>query len=148
MGRGPLSKEVKAERALAKAQEWLKNVSGGTIEVDPEVLKEPEESAEDKFREAESVLIYFRTGGAQFKERQCRSCGEIFKYRWNVDSISCCSIDCYKAEFKKLNLRWDPLRDQSRRWGSFAPVVVPPAVLKLIESGDVPLEDLPQNMLA
>lgn len=148
MGRGPLSNKVKKERALAKAQEFLNSVSGDTIKVDPAILEEPEESTEDKLREAESVLIYFRTGGSRFKEKQCKNCGEIFKYRWNVDSITMCSVDCYKDALKKLGLRWDPSRDQSRRWGKFAPAVVPPAVLKLIESEDVLLEDPPHNMLA
>lgn len=145
MGRGPLSKKVKEERTLSSLKDWLASVGAEPEAV--EEIKKPDESVEDKLREAESVLIYFSTKGESFKEKTCKTCGGKFAYLWNVSSISNCSIECAKEALKQIGLTWDPSKDQARRWGPSVPVVVPPQALLEVKRSLDSQEDPPSDML-
>lgn len=96
--------------------------------------KLPIESTDDKMAEAEAVTLYFETKGHNFTHINCRNCGELFAYCWNRHAIKYCSVQCADSALKKLGLKWDPTREQSLRWGSTAPIVVPAAALPHVQS--------------
>lgn len=134
MARGPLKEETKRQRALEMAASMLAEL-GGTEEEIAEIkaVEAPVETVMDKIREAEAALIYFSTKGFRFKEKQCKTCGRVFAYRWEVDSISNCSLDCAKAALKQIGIIWDPHRTQAQRWGSCAPAVISPEALDVLK---------------
>lgn len=134
MGRGKLKETTKRTRALNQVNDWLTSVGGDAIEITEEVIQEPSESALDKIKEAEACLIYFSTKGSRFKEKICKTCGKKFAYRWEVDSISRCSVECHVIALEEIGLKWTPNKPQSERWGSTAPVVVPPVALEILKA--------------
>jgi hypothetical protein len=149
MGRGKLSEETKAKRALEEAAKVFELMGGSAEEFSSIPVELPAETTLDKMREAESAIIYFDTQGYKFKEKQCKFCGGTFAYRWNVTSISHCSIECAKGTLKQIGLTWDPSRDQSRRWGRYLPVVVPPAALTILKGQlNDSLGDQPPDIIA
>ena len=134
----PLKPTTKRRRVLDAASAWLEEAGVNLEETIPaeaieKATEEPAESVLEKIKEAEAALIFFSTKGSQFKRKICKTCGEEFAYRWEVDSISRCSIQCYEIALEEIGLKWDPNREQSRRWGPTAPVVVPPGALKVLE---------------
>jgi hypothetical protein len=134
MGRGKLSPEVVRQRALDKAAEVLRMLGGSDEELKQvATVEEPAETTLDKIREAESAIIYFDTQGFKFKEKICKTCGKKFAYRWNVDSISNCSIECCKESLRRIGLDWDPHRPQEQRWGRYLPAVIPPGALEILK---------------
>lgn len=134
MARGPLSEETKRQRALENAMKWLQD-SGVPEESVAEINTEaPAETVLDKIREAQSVLFWFATKGYGFKEKICKGCGGTFAYKWNVDSIAYCSIHCASEALRQIGIKWDPYKDQSERWGRYAPAVVPPHALNLLKN--------------
>lgn len=149
MGRGKLKSETVRQRAQNKALEWLKE-SGASLDslqkVEEAPIEKPAETRDDKVREAQSVLHYFATRGAGFKQKVCKYCHQVFAYKWNTDSIGYCSIACMSESLKLIGIKWDPDKDQAERWGKFAPAVVPPRALEILEdllSGSP--EDLPSD---
>jgi hypothetical protein len=110
-------------------------------------LSKPE-SETDKLASAEAVLNFFTVNDGQWKTIPCRTCGLHFVYRHPYDGIKCCSVECYKEEFRKLGLEWDPDREPSRRWGRFVPAVIAPDILYKIRQvlAEIP-EDQPQNIV-
>ncbi len=136
MGRGKLSQETVRKRTLDKAAELLAamGVSAEQVaDLQAASSEKPAETRDDKLREAESVHIYFSTNGAGFKEKECKWCHKIFAYSWNVDSISFCSIGCAAESLKQIGIKWSPDKDQSERWGKYAPAVVPPGALEILK---------------
>lgn len=145
MGRGKLKDKTKRQRTLDKAAEWLAELG-----VDPQQLEQvkeadiekPAETRDDKLREAQSVILYFDTRGEGFKEKVCKNCKGIFAYKWNVSSISFCSVGCAAEDLKRIGIKWNPDKDQSERWGKCAPAVVPPSALEILRDQlDDSLED-------
>lgn len=146
MGRGKLSEKTVRERSLAKALEWMQATGVNTEEIAQIEIAEPAETSLDKIKEAEACLIYFSTKGFRFKQKVCKTCEETFAYRWEVDSITRCSVDCYKKALEEIGLKWTPGKPQSERWGPSAPVVVPPAALKILKDRlNDSLEDQPDD---
>lgn len=134
MGRGNLSESTHRQRKLDKAAEVLRMLGGSEEELKViEEVEEPAETTLDKIREAESALIYFNTKGFKFKEKICKTCGKTFAYRWNVDSIGNCSIECCKEALRQIGLNWNPHRPQDQRWGQYLPAVVPPVALEILK---------------
>lgn len=127
MPRGPLKPETKKQRTYEALQQWMQN-EGVEFKV-----TEPEETVSDKMREAQSVINYYETKGAGFKEKPCKFCGLIFAYSWNVGSIGYCSVTCAASALKEIGLTWDPSKPPEMRWGQFVPAVVPPQALDLLK---------------
>ena len=144
----PLKETTKRKRLLDAASDWLKDAGVDVEAAIPaeaieKAIEEPAESVLEKIKEAEAALIYFKTNGSQFKWKTCQTCGEAFAYRWEVDSITRCSVKCYEIALAEIGLKWDPNREQSRRWGPAAPVVVPPGALKVLSEKIDSQEDQP-----
>lgn len=144
----PLKPTTKRKRVLDAASAWLEEAGVNLETVVPaeaieKAIEEPAESVLEKIKEAEAALIFFSTKGSQFKRKKCKTCGEEFAYRWELDSISRCSVACYEVALAEIGLKWDPNREQSRRWGPAAPVVVPPGALRVLEERIDSLEDPP-----
>lgn len=144
----PLKETTKRQRQLNAALDWLKESGVDTDTVIPteaieKAIEEPAESVLEKIKEAEAALIFFSTKGSQFKRKVCKTCGEEFAYRWEVDSISRCSVECHQKALEEIGLKWTPNKPQSERWGPAAPVVVPPGALKVLEEKIESLGDLP-----
>lgn len=127
--------QAKIKRLIAKAAAY-------GVEVDI-----PIETENDKISEAQAALDYVETQGKDWKRKDCKNCGKPFVYRWNRDSISCCSVSCMAEQLAKIGIKWDPRREPKQRWGPCIPEVVSAPALELIESYDIlsALTDEPQD---
>lgn len=92
-----------------------------------------EETKTDIIREADSVMIYFDLQGHGFTKIECLSCHRLFAYSYTSDSIKCCSIECMSARLRSMGLSWDPGAPLERRWGRYAPAIVPPDALQILD---------------
>lgn len=150
MPRGKLKETTKRKRVLDQVSDWLQE-AGAELDLPTEAIEkateEPAESVLEKIKEAEACLIFFSTKGSQFKRKTCKTCGEIFAYRWEVDSITRCSVECYQTALAEIGLKWTPNKAQSERWGPAAPVVVPPEALKILEEQISSQEDPPPDIV-
>lgn len=113
----------KKDRAIL---ERLEKQTGIKIELPPE-------TAQDRMLEAQSVLNYFTVNDGKWKTIKCATCGLMFSYRWNVDGIKQCSVECMAEALKKIGLEWNPGREPSKRWGQTVPAVLPPSVLEIAQ---------------
>jgi hypothetical protein len=114
----------KKTKALQEAME----VFGISVE-----LPTVEETKTDIIREADSVMIYFDMQGRGFTKVECLHCHRIFAYSYTSDSIKCCSIECMSARLRSMGLQWDPHAPLERRWGRYAPAIVPPQALEVLD---------------
>jgi hypothetical protein len=103
-------------------------------------LELPLETPSDLMRQAQAVLDYYHTKGADFKERTCKGCGNLFAYRWDSSGIAYCSIPCIARSLEEIGLSWDTKKPPSERWGKTIPAVVPPDALRILQAKD----DLPE----
>lgn len=149
MPRGKLKETTKRKRVLDQVSDWFQE-AGAELDLPTEAIEkageEPAESVLEKIKEAEACLIFFNTKGSQFKRKICKTCEETFAYRWEVDSITRCSVECYQIALEADGLKWNPNKPQSERWGPAAPVVVPPEALKILEERISSLEDRPSDI--
>jgi hypothetical protein len=138
MARGQIDQQTELQRALAKAQEAL-----GVV------IDYPLESDSDMMREGQSVLNYYSTvNSTDWKDKQCKYCGKMFKYCWNSDAIAYCGIVCMKDALKQIGIDWDPSKAPAERWGKYIPAVVPPGAIEILQDQDSdelqedPLDDI------
>lgn len=111
-------------------------------------IDEPLETINDLVREAQSVINYYESSGKGFKAQECKTCGLIFAYAWDVSAVSYCSIPCIDKALKNIGLKWNPTKPPEERWGRTVPAVVPPSALEILQSMDAILEDQHQDKSA
>lgn len=104
----------------------------------------PAETAQDRMLEAQSVLNYFTVNDGKWKTIKCGICGLMFAYRWNIDGIKQCSVECMAEALKRIGLEWNPSREPSKRWGRYVPAVLPPSVLDIAQQSQ---NDIPEDPL-
>lgn len=128
-------------RSTKKVEQQLLKLTG--IQVNLSTAKETET---EKLAEAQATLNFFTVNDGKWKTIPCKNCGLYFAYNHPYDGIKCCSVNCYREEFRKLGLEWHPDREPSRRWGRFVPAVIAPDLLYKIRQvlAEIP-EDLPHS---
>ena len=135
-----MTPEQKLKALLQKASEL-------TGQVIPEpVLPERLETSDDRMREAQAVINFF-TLDVAWEVEYCRTCQQQFAYHWHYKGVKYCSIHCAAAALRRLGLEWDPEREPERRWGSSAPGVVPPSVLKILQQLQIETQAIPLDSI-
>jgi hypothetical protein len=124
MSKGAWKKETKIQKLMEKAQELFPDVDISQIN------KQPDETVEDKMREAQSVLRFFETKGKDFIQEICWTCGEPFAYNYRFTGVKYCGIPCTARALEKAGLKWNPNKHPEERWGPSIPAVVPPEVFE------------------
>lgn len=130
MGRGPDTPETKKRKALELAAEYLELESVEELKAQLSI-----ESVADKIWEAQSVFEYFNTvNKAGWYSKTCSICKKEFKYKWYIEAVTCCSINCMRKKLQAIGLDWNPDREAGDRWGRTVPAIVPPDALSAIET--------------
>ncbi|SRR6266498_3270378 len=117
------NKQKIKEKVLAEAAEAF----GISVEISTE------ETKFDIIHEADSVMIYFDLLGKGFTKAECLYCHGIFAFSYTSDSIKCCSVPCMAGRLRSMGLKWDPDAPLERRWARYAPAIVPPEALKILD---------------
>lgn len=124
---------------MNRAQKKVEEIFGVKIET-------PEETNDDKARQAQATLDYFETRGAGFSQQTCKACGLVFAYHWNSTNIKYCSITCLAEGLRRIGLKWNPEKSPEARWGRTIPAVVPPQALDiLLDLVAIPEDPLPDT---
>lgn len=133
MPRGRMNPETAQQRALEAAADFLRSTGASEEEI-AAVIKPPLETVDDKMREAQSVINYFKANGDNYYQAICKECLQDFAYAWHIKSVSYCSVDCANEALKKLGLSWTPGKPVTERWGLLVPAIVPAPALKAIRA--------------
>lgn len=123
-----VDKELKKARKL---QELVADALGKTVE---EVYGDATvETTADKMVQAESVLLYWETRGAEWVIKICKGCGRRFAHYYHVAAVASCSVRCMSKRLRDIGLKWNPHQENHLRWGKYYPAIVPPDALEILD---------------
>lgn len=129
---GKMSEDIKMKRNLAK----LAKLMGPAAPVSPEKItremaREARATKPSPIYEAEAVLLMLEQP-ARFMVKPCKreECKEPFGT--NYRSVAYCSDNCRIKELKTMGILWNPSKRPEERWGGEAPLLIPPAALKML----------------
>lgn len=100
------------------------------------------ETVDNKIHEAASVLRFWyfltREPGSEevrpdWYRQVCEQCGEVFIYSYHIKGVSLCGLPCMIGKLRSKGLEYDPNVPFKQRWGKYAPAIVPPAALKILQ---------------
>lgn len=89
---------------------------------------------DNRLLEAESVIFYLETKGAEhiWKRRICKLCGS--KFLSSYTNVSLCSVECRKDYFESKGMFWNPVgKTEAERWGGNIPRIIGPEATKALQ---------------
>lgn len=102
-----MKESIKEQRENAKIAQLLG--------IDPELVQSlrDTQTADDKIREAQAVLLFVERPEAFFS-KQCDTCHE--KFLTTYQFVSVCSTTCRIAALEKVGISYNPLHTPEERW--------------------------------
>jgi hypothetical protein len=102
-----LKQSIKEQRENAKIAQLLG--------IDPEIVQSlrDTQTADDKIREAQAVLLFIEKPEAFFSKK-CDNCHE--KFLTTYQFVSVCSTLCRIAALEKVGISYNPLHTPEERW--------------------------------
>lgn len=125
--------DKKKERALAKVAELL-----GIDVAEVKAKTAPtSDTQEVQSNEAEAALAFYSDRGKGWQQKSCKWCERTFMSQPHP-SIAYCSNRCRAKSLDEIGILWHPNKSEAERWEGKVPLVVPPAVLPLLQEALLP----------
>lgn len=121
--------------SLAEALSMFPKLDATAIPQEAVQAQTEYEALEDnRLLEAESVIFYLETKGAEhiWRKRVCKLCGS--KFLSSYTNVSLCTNECRKNYFESKGMFWNPVgKTEAERWGGNIPRVIGPEATKALQ---------------